>query len=82
MNVSQIIVRVVCIKGMYKTSDFCKLSNRMSLFCNMWYAMHRKESAEAVINRKLHTPKEKFMFDIASMRYLLMGKCCMIEMIF
>ena len=52
----QRIVHGVDVKRTYKTIDFYKLSRRTSLLFNMRYAMHMKESAEAVIDRKPHTP--------------------------
>ena len=50
-NGTQRTVRIVYIKEL--TKHFCKLSTRTSLFCNMCYVIHIKESPEAVIDRKL-----------------------------
>ena len=50
------IVHASYIKFTYKTLDFCKLSTRTFLFCYMRYVIHKKESVEAVIYRKPHTP--------------------------
>ena len=47
---------VIYAKRRYKTLDFCKLSISTYLFCSMWFAMHIKESTEAVIDSEPYTP--------------------------
>ena len=41
VNGAQRIVHGVYMKCTYKTLDFCKLSTRTSLFCNMWHDIHK-----------------------------------------
>lgn len=67
MNRPERIALVVYVRRTYITLDFCKLSIRRPLFCNMQYVIYIKESVEAVMIVNYILPnRNRFKFDIAA----------------